>query len=49
MTRITRRSYLECLELLETLAADEYAYMIARGGPDYPERAYGVAYVRVTT
>lgn len=32
--------------LLMTLTNAEYAYMIERGGEDYPERAYGVTYGR---
>lgn len=32
--------------LLEHLTDAEYAYMIARGGEGYPERAYGVRYER---
>jgi 5-methylcytosine-specific restriction endonuclease McrA len=33
-------------ELLRLLSDAEYAYMIERGGEDYPERAYGVTYGR---
>lgn len=33
-------------ELLRQLSDAEYAYMIERGGEDYPERAYGVEYQR---
>lgn len=32
--------------LLTRLSDAEYAYMIQRGGEDYPERAYGVTYER---
>ena len=32
--------------LLESLTDAEYAYMIERGGEDYPERAYGISYQR---
>lgn len=32
--------------LLTKLSDAEYAYMIQRGGEDYPERAYGVVYER---
>jgi len=32
--------------LLANLSDAEYAYMIERGGEDYPERAYGVSYER---
>ena len=32
--------------LLERLSDAEYAYMIERGGEDYPERAYGISYER---
>src|SRR5581483_7294490 len=35
-----------CAELLLSLTDDEYRYMSERGGADYPERAYGVAYTR---
>jgi 5-methylcytosine-specific restriction endonuclease McrA len=44
--RVTRRAPLECRELLECLTDAEYAYMIARGGESYPERAYGIEYRR---
>jgi hypothetical protein len=33
-------------EFLRLLSDAEYAYMIERGGEDYPERAYGVTYGR---
>lgn len=39
---LTERDPLACARLLAHLSDDEYAYMIARGGEDYPERAYGV-------
>jgi hypothetical protein len=32
--------------LLSNLTDTEYAYMIQRGGEDYPERAYGIRYTR---
>ena len=32
--------------LLTRLSDAEYAYMVGRGGEDYPERAYGVRYER---
>jgi hypothetical protein len=32
--------------LLANLSDAEYAYMIQRGGEDYPERAYGIRYTR---
>jgi 5-methylcytosine-specific restriction endonuclease McrA len=32
--------------LLTRLTDAEYAYMIDRGGEDYPERAYGISYER---
>lgn len=32
--------------LLAKLSDAEYAYMVERGGEDYPERAYGVSYER---
>ena len=32
--------------LLSSLSDAEYAYMIQRGGEDYPERAYGIEYGR---
>ena len=32
--------------LLSRLSDAEYAYMIQRGGEDYPERAYGISYER---
>jgi hypothetical protein len=35
-----------CRRLLESLTDAEYAYMIERGGEDYPERAYGIVYAR---
>ena len=44
--RVTIRASLECRELLECLTDAEYAYMIERGGEDYPERAYGIEYRR---
>lgn len=32
--------------LLSKLTDAEYAYMVTRGGEDYPERAYGIEYGR---
>jgi hypothetical protein len=32
--------------LLSKLSDAEYAYMVQRGGEDYPERAYGIEYDR---
>lgn len=32
--------------LLSRLSGAEYAYMVERGGEDYPERAYGIRYQR---
>jgi 5-methylcytosine-specific restriction endonuclease McrA len=43
---VTRRRPLECRELLGCLSDAEYAYMVERGGEDYPERAYGIRYQR---
>lgn len=43
---LTERDYLAAYRLLSTLYDSEYAYMIERGGEDYPERAYGVTYGR---
>jgi len=43
---VTRRFPSACSALLATLAPAERAYMAARGGPDYAERAYGVEYQR---
>lgn len=34
------------LTLLSRLEDVEYAYMIQRGGEDYPERVYGISYER---
>ena len=41
-----RRSSSAAKRLLLSLSDAEYAYMIERGGEDYPERAYGVRYER---
>ena len=41
-----RRSAAGAKRLLLSLSDAEYAYMIDRGGEDYPERAYGVSYER---
>lgn len=35
-----------CRLLLSRLSDAEYAYMVTRGGEDYPERAYGIEYER---
>jgi len=43
---ITRRVETICRLLLSRLSDAEYAYMIERGGEDYPERAYGIEYRR---
>jgi len=44
--KITRRDPVLCIALLSALEDGEYAYMIGRGGEDYPERAYGIRYGR---
>jgi len=44
--RVTRRGSLAGRALLASLSDAEYAYLIERGGEDYPERAYGVQYTR---
>lgn len=44
--QVTRREPLPSYGLLLTLTDAEYAYMIERGGKDYPERAYGLRYRR---
>jgi 5-methylcytosine-specific restriction endonuclease McrA len=41
---VTRRSPVECRMLLAHLTDAEYAYMIERGGEQYPARAYGIRY-----
>ena len=43
---VTRRVPQACRALLLTLTDAEYAYMIERGGENYPERAYGLKYER---
>jgi 5-methylcytosine-specific restriction endonuclease McrA len=43
---ITHREVAAARLLLGRLSDAEYAYMIERGGEDYPERAYGVTYGR---
>jgi 5-methylcytosine-specific restriction endonuclease McrA len=43
---LTRRAPTIARLLLTRLSDAEYAYMIERGGEDYPERAYGVRYER---
>jgi 5-methylcytosine-specific restriction endonuclease McrA len=43
---VTRRNSIECRLLLDNLTDAEYAYMIERGGENYPERAYGLRYSR---
>jgi predicted restriction endonuclease len=35
-----------CKSLLASLSDAEYAYMVDKGGEDYPERAYGIRYER---
>ena len=35
-----------CGVLMRNLTDAEYAYMIQRGGEDYPERVYGIEYER---
>jgi 5-methylcytosine-specific restriction endonuclease McrA len=37
-----------CRLMLTRLADDEYAYMVDRGGEDYPERAYGITFDTAT-
>lgn len=44
--QVTRRVPATRRTLLSHLSDAEYAYMIERGGEDYPERAYGVSYER---
>lgn len=41
-TYVTQRDRGACLVLIAALEPEEWAYMIERGGEDYPERAYGV-------
>jgi len=43
---VHRRVRTAAYALLSTLTDAEYAYMIQRGGEDYPERAYGIEYAR---
>lgn len=43
---ITRRDKGTALVLMLTLSDAEYAYMVARGGEGYAERAYGLEYRR---
>lgn len=43
---VTGRSRNHAKLLLSTLSDAEYAYMVERGGEDYPERAYGISYGR---
>jgi len=43
---VTRRIPSSCACMLESLTEREWAYMIERGGEDYPERAYGISYER---
>lgn len=43
---ITRRVETISRLLLSRLSDAEYAYMIGKGGEDYPERAYGIDYSR---
>lgn len=44
--RLTQRRHSAAKILLVGLTDAEYAYMIERGGEDYPERAYGIRYER---
>lgn len=44
--RVTRREAVACQLLLESLADEEYAYMVEFGGEDYAERAYGLRFDR---
>lgn len=46
-TYVTQRDRGACLVLIASLAAEEWAYMIERGGENYPERAYGVTLGRI--
>lgn len=43
---IHHRHLATCAEVLASLTDAEYAYMIERGGENYPERAYGLRYTR---
>jgi 5-methylcytosine-specific restriction endonuclease McrA len=43
---VTRRYSGSCGALIGTLSDAEYAYMVERGGEDYPVRAYGIEYQR---
>ena len=43
---LTRRDPIVGLIVLASLTDAEYAYMIQRGGENYPERAYGLVYER---
>ena len=43
---VTAREGEHCRSLLSNLTDGEYAYMIDKGGEDYPERAYGIVYAR---
>lgn len=45
-TYVTQRDPGACLVLMLSLEDAEYAYMIARGGENYAERAYGLVYAR---
>lgn len=47
--KVTDRSYLECLELLETLTDAEYAQAVEAAGESFFERAYGLRYDRQET
>ena len=44
--RVTQRDPGVALVMLLSLSDAEYAYMIERGGENYPERAYGLKYER---
>jgi hypothetical protein len=43
---VHRRAAVPCGLLLKGLSDAEYAYMVTRGGEDYPERVYGLRYDR---
>lgn len=43
---VTQRRGLAVANLLSSLTDVEYAYMVANGGGDYAERAYGLRYSR---
>ena len=43
---ITGRELAACRVFVGSLSDAEYAYMVQRGGEDYPERAYGITFER---